>query len=252
VYQVAHALQHAVDGVGEIARHLLHPGAVRLANDAGDLDTSRLDVDDEEDVVADQADEREYLNGEEVGSRDGAEMGLEERLPRHPLASRRRGFKAVLEEDALDGVAAESVAEIAQRSSNPGVAPARVARGEPDDELPYAVRTGGATRFASSSAVILPGDELTVPAQNRVRCHQSGDLVQHASAQYPTFRREASALVVSEPRPPLAQLLAEDAVLLLQVVDHRVLATVDPAREKQEQELQRRGRHGDPMVACLR
>jgi hypothetical protein len=65
VYQVAHALQDAVDGVGEIARHLLHPSAVRLPTDAGDLDTSRLDVDDEEDVVADQPSEREYLDREE-------------------------------------------------------------------------------------------------------------------------------------------------------------------------------------------
>jgi len=105
------------------------------------------------------------------------------------------------------------------------------------------VPTGGATRSASSGTVVLPGDELTVPAQNRVRCHQSSEFVQHASAQYPTFRREASALVVGEPQPPLAQLLAEDPVLLLEVVDHRELATVDPAREEQEQELQRRGRH---------
>jgi hypothetical protein len=52
VDQVALALQHAVDGVGEIARHLLHPGTARLANHAGDLNPPRLDVDDEEDVVA--------------------------------------------------------------------------------------------------------------------------------------------------------------------------------------------------------
>jgi hypothetical protein len=176
-------------------------------------------------------------------NRDGAEMGFEEGLPRHPLASRGRGFEAVLQEYALDGVAAESVAEISQCAANPSVAPARVVRGESDDELPYAVPTGGATRSASSGTVVLPGDELTVPAQNRVRCHQSSEFVQHASAQYPTFRREASALVVGEPQSPLAQLLAEDPVLLLEVVDHRELATVDPAREEQEQELQRRGRH---------
>ena len=36
---------------------------------------------------------------------------------------------------------------------------------------------------ASSGVVILPGDKLTVPAQDRVRCHQARELVQHASAQ---------------------------------------------------------------------
>ena len=76
--QVAHAPQHAVDSVGETARQLLHPSAVRLANDAGDLDTSRLDADDEEDVLADQAGERENLDGEEVGGGDCSQMDLEE------------------------------------------------------------------------------------------------------------------------------------------------------------------------------
>ena len=119
------------------------------------------------------------------------------------------------------------------------------------DELPNAQRAGGPPGTSSRRAIVLPGDELTVPAQDRVRCHEPGEFVEHPSAQYPTFLREAAALIVGEPQPPRAQLLEEDPVLLLEVVDHRELATVDPAREEQKQKLQRRSGSWCLMVACL-
>jgi hypothetical protein len=75
---------------------------------------------------------------------------------------------------------------------------------------------------------------------------KSGDPVQCASAQHSALRRQAAALVVGEPQLSAAQLLAEHAVLFLQVVDHRDLAPVDPTGERQQQELQRRGAHAEP------
>ena len=43
------ATQEAIDGVGQIASNLIHPGAVRLAHDASDVDATGLEVDDEQD-----------------------------------------------------------------------------------------------------------------------------------------------------------------------------------------------------------
>ena len=54
VHEVALPGHEAIDAVREVSRDLLHPGAVRLAHDAGDLDAARLDVDDEEDEVANE------------------------------------------------------------------------------------------------------------------------------------------------------------------------------------------------------
>jgi hypothetical protein len=50
-----------------------------------------------------------------------------------------------------------------------------------------------------------------------------------------TFRREAAALVVSQPDTPPPQLLPKDAVLLNKIVDHVLLVTIDPSSEGQEQ-----------------
>jgi hypothetical protein len=42
------AHQEAIDGIGEQATALDHPRTVRLGRDAGDLDTSRRQLDDEQ------------------------------------------------------------------------------------------------------------------------------------------------------------------------------------------------------------
>src|SRR6266568_2182179 len=234
-----------MDVVGEVAGDLLHPGAVGLADDACDLDAPRLDVDDEANEVADQATEREHLDGEEVRRRDRAQMGLQEGGPWHPTAAQGRGFETVLAEDALDRVVGEDVSKVAQDITDPRVAPGRVLGGEPDDELPKRRRRTRATSSAASSTVVLGGDELTAPAQDRVGRHEPGELVQHAAAQHSALHREAAALVVDEPQLPATELLAEDEVLLLQVVDHRELPPVDPPGKRHQQELQRRGAHGE-------
>jgi hypothetical protein len=47
VNQVALALEKAVDVIDEIARDLLDPCAMRLADHAGDVDAARFEVDHE-------------------------------------------------------------------------------------------------------------------------------------------------------------------------------------------------------------
>lgn len=52
----------------------LDPRAVRVADHAGDVDAARFEVDHEQHDVADEAGEREDLDGEEVGRRDHTEV----------------------------------------------------------------------------------------------------------------------------------------------------------------------------------
>ena len=66
---------------------------MRMAAQTGDVHAAGLEVDDEPDDVADEAAEREDLDGEEVGRRDRAEVRLEERLPWHRLAALGAGSK---------------------------------------------------------------------------------------------------------------------------------------------------------------
>jgi hypothetical protein len=94
-----------------------------------------------------------------------------------------------------------------------------------------------------------PGDQLTVPAQDRVGRDQARELAQPATTDDPALGSQASPLIIGEPQPPPAELLAEDAVLLAQEVDDLELAGVDPARHPQDQESHSLGAHRSAMVA---
>src|SRR5215831_6066768 len=250
--QVPYASHDAVDAISEVAGDLLHPFAVRLAHDAGDIDSACRDIDDEEDVVADQPSEREHFHAEDVHRSDHAEMRLQKRPPRHPLASRWRGFESMLVQDPLDRVAANHVTDVSKGSTNPRVTPARVVGGKADDERLNGDRAGWTPRAAPSCAVVLLGDELAVPAQDRGRRHDAVDLREHPPPQYAALHREATALVVGESELSPSELLSEDPIFLLEVLDDGELATVDPAREEQQQELQRGGGHREHFTARRR
>jgi hypothetical protein len=143
----------------------------------------------------------------------------------------------VLGKDALDGIPSDLVAEVAERAADPGVAPAWVLGGELDDQ---ALQRSGSARTASSSlraTVVLLGNELSVPAKDRVRRHQPGELRQRTSADRSALRREPPPLDVGEAQTPATELLAKHTVLLLEVLDDLDLAAVHPAREHQEQEI---------------
>src|SRR5919106_508855 len=88
------------------------------------------------------------------------------------------------------------------------------------------------------SEVHFLGNQPPVPTQDRVRRHDGRHLSQDLATESLAFRREAAALVVSQPDTPPPQLLPKDAVLLYQVFDHVLLVAIDPSSERQEQKPQ--------------
>ena len=72
-------------------------------------------------------------------------------------------------------VASDLVAQIMKRTSDSGVAPARVVAGHPDDQALDVGSRLGATGPARLTPIVFPGDELPVPAEQRVWGDQSAD-----------------------------------------------------------------------------
>jgi hypothetical protein len=97
-----------------------------VRRDARDVNVPRLQVDDEEHEVVDEATDGERLDAEEVGRGDGAPVRLQERLPRQGLAPQGSGLDAVLGEDALDGGASEVDANVLERAAKARVTPGRI------------------------------------------------------------------------------------------------------------------------------
>src|SRR5271166_5290274 len=83
------------------------------------------------------------------------------------------------------------------------------------------------------------GDQLAMPAQDRVGRNQGGNLLECLAAQHLASDGESPTLVIVEHDAFLAELFLQDLVFGSQVVDHGLLPVVDPAGQNGEEELPR-------------
>ena len=211
--QVARAIQEPIFGIGEISSDLAHPFLLRLLNDPGDLDPPSLEIDDEENEIADQARLRDHFDAEEVGCRYRSPVSLQERLPRHsPLSG---GIKAVFEKDPLDRVPTDLVPQVVERSSNSCVTPARVLPGHPNDQFLDFDRGLRATWPSFLAAIVFPGDQLPMPAKQRVWRQQGVDLEEPLSADRFGLDRESTTLLIGESQPLPTELIAQGSIFRL-------------------------------------
>ena len=88
-------------------------------------------------------------------------------------------------------------------------------------------------------AIVLVGDQEPIPAQDGIRCHDTGDLSETTSSEDLAFHGQSALLVVGEANASRAVCRAQDPVLLQQVLDDVLLLSIDPAGEEQEEEGER-------------
>jgi len=234
--EVLDTLEEAVGDIGEIAGDLCHPAFVWLAGDPGDLHRARLQLHEEQHEVANQAARGQHFDREEVRGRKALPMRREKRLPRRFRAALRCRLDTVIFENRFDRVAGEVMPEMFQPAADPRVAPGRILVSQADDECGEVRLRGRATRPSGLRAVIFLGNELPIPPQNRVRGDDAGDGHQSAPADELALHREATSLIIGEPKPPWPVLGAKDPILLEQVVNNGLLLSVDPTGEQQADE----------------
>jgi hypothetical protein len=75
--------------------------------------------------------------------------------------------------------------------------------------------------------VVLLGDEIPIPAEDRVGAGDGGDFAQGLAAERLGESGEAASLGVRQPDAP-AESVAEEAVLLPQILDRPFLLAGDP------------------------
>ena len=68
-----------------------------------------------------------------------------------------------------------------------------------------------------------------MPGQQRCRRHQSNDFCQKFTAYLLAANGKPPTLVIGEPQTPFPELLAQDTVLLAQVVDDLSLSLIHPS-----------------------
>ena len=90
---------------------------------------------------------------------------------------------------------------------------------------------------AAGAAVVCLGDRSPVPAENRVRRDDAGDLHPDAPSELLAAHGKSTALGIGQAKRPRAQVLPEDPILLPEIRDQIVLVAVHPASERENEEL---------------
>ena len=109
---MARGPQEAIDRVGQIAGHLLHPRAARLRVDRCDVHAAGLQLDHEEDEVPPETGQREHLDREQIGCRQAVPVSLQECLPLRSSGALGSRVDPVVVQDPLHRVPGDVVAEV--------------------------------------------------------------------------------------------------------------------------------------------
>ena len=98
---------------------------------------------------------------------------------------------------------------------------------------------GRPTDFPLLAMIPLLCHELSVPAKDRVGCHDRGQFLQCLAAQRLAFDGQQTALVIGEQDAFLALGLHQGNDLIVLELDHFLLPVVNPAGEDGQEELPR-------------
>ena len=124
----------------------------------------------------------------------------------------------------------------------------------PDHERGHVTARHRPAATAAGAAVVCLRDQSPVPAENRVRRDDAGDLHQDAPSELLAAHGESTALSIGPAKRPRAHrggVLPEDPMLLPKIRDQIVvLVAVHPASERENEELERR-RHGLKLLGRL-
>ena len=132
--------------------------------------------------------------------------------------------------------------EVAEGTPHTGVAPRAVLGGHPDDAPADRVHDPWAARSATAAAVVLPRDQLSMPAEEGIGRDQGVQVTEYPSPEARGLCGQAPALGVGEPETARTELLSEDAMLFLERVNDVTRLLVDPARDGHDEELKHLGK----------
>lgn len=126
--------------------------------------------------------------------------------------------------------------EIAQRPLNPYGAPRRILRGDPNHEPPDLIEHAAASRPGWVRP--FPCNQLSMPSQQRVGCHNRGHQPQPLTAQPECPGGQPPSVIIGESQPPSAKLPTEETVLFHQVNNRFPVAAFEPAGQHHQQQVE--------------
>ena len=204
--------------------------------------TNGFQLNHEEDVEYDETTQAPDLDGEKVGSREYAPVGLEEMAPRRSLAPFRSGVDSIPLQDAGDCRPTDPVADIVERPLDSSVSPAGILSRHSDGQVLDDLHDSTSPRGSSLVGPLL-GYELPVPTKDGVGSDERSNFAESPSSDGLAADREPATLIVGQTESSTPELLLKDVVLFPEILDDSVLLATDPSGKGRNQDLPRLNDH---------
>src|SRR5262249_50098227 len=136
-------------------------------------------------------------------------MSPQELFPRGSSASLRSRLNAVLLQNVSHRTSGVIVSEICKGSLHTPIPPFPVLSRHPQDESLHFGQNVWPTGLSIFRAIVLLGNQPTMPCQQSVRRHDRCDLRQPFPSQSLGFGRQSTPLVIGESHATMADLLAK-------------------------------------------
>jgi Integrase core domain len=141
------------------------------------------------------------------------------------------------------------MADILQCALDPRVTPRRVLHGHAHNQPPNLGEDAAPTRTVLRECP-LARDQRSVPAEQRVRGHDRGDLAQGTTTQPVRSHSQMSPIVIRQAQAPSTQLPAQETVLFDQIGERLPLAALQPTGQDQQEHLDGcRGDHERELIS---
>jgi hypothetical protein len=119
--------------------------------------------------------------------------------------------------------------KVLQCDTDSGVTPARILPRYPHDQASD-LRSHDRTDRSLRGVRPFARDQLAMPAQNRIGCHDRRHLPQQTTAEASPPPRQAAPLLAVKSEFSASEMAPQDAVLLDQIGDDVLLLVIQPAR----------------------
>ena len=134
-------------------------------------------------------------------------------------------------ENVGDSVGREIVSKVRHSTSDTAVTPVSIFTSQSDDKSFDLVLGSRPSWFPVSTAIVLVGDELSMPCEQGLGRHDIHDLGQRTSAQLFRPDGKPAPLIIGEPKSSVTDLFTKDAIFLGEIFDSELLMLTEPARK---------------------
>jgi hypothetical protein len=176
------------------------------------------------------------LDGKEIGGSEHVPVGLEKLAPGHSLTAFRGRIDPIPLQDVGNGRPSNPMTDVVQGSLDSGVTPACILPCHSNGQLRDDLHDPRPTRRPSLVRPLL-GDELPMPAQDRVGSDERGNFEESSTADLLSADSQPATRIIGQSESSAAELLSENSVFLAEILDYGVLMTADPAREAGDEDL---------------